>query len=530
MAVAYRSAVVQFGIAATPTFTRPEGVVAGDLLVAMFMSETTITAAAAGWTAQTERAGSYGSMMILTKPAGASEPTSYTFSVLTKGPDTVGILAAYSGVQRIRFAQASNVAAAATVLPFPAPPELIDNDLVVRVAAAFPITPSTTTSSIGSGGRIRFSTFELNNPTHPWLLDEPFATDRSLALTGGKGAITTATLVFGVEHRPNAPLLQSPGSQETINRNNINRFVWQHSDEDLDGQFSAELRYRVVGATTWTTVETSGPNQFLDFGAGTFAAAPYEWQVRTSDHAADGPYSASGFFTAANPPAGPTITAPINGQTVSEPSVVVKWTGTGSAFQVRSLADNAGVADTATVYYDSGTQVTGTRAWTVPLPVNSRFEHLQVREATSGLWGPYSSVRVLVSYTPPAKALGSLTSVQTVPSAYRFNDALALKMVTPTPTNGQPTPAYLNVHVEALDDGDQHRPVGLLVRIAAQLQAGVFTDHRVASGVRYGYRIETIAVNGTTSMSDLIVDDTGFPPQPPVEDNDPVEPTVTTVV
>lgn len=196
----------------------------------------------------------------------------------------------------------------------------------------------------------------------------------------------------------------------------------------------------------WTDVTTTTPNTYHDFASGTFAAGAYEWQVRTYDAVGlVGPYSASDFFTAAAAPSDLTITYPSNGGTVQQAERVDWSTPTQDSFQVRRVADNAGAADTATVYYDSGEVVSTTaRTQALTFETNDRYEHVQVRIKDAGLWSAWASVRVNVSYTPPPAPTVSLMALDD-------EGSLWVSISNPTPTGGQPSVEYNSVEV---NDGD----------------------------------------------------------------------------
>jgi hypothetical protein len=302
-----------------------------------------------------------------------------------------------------------------------------------------------------------------------------------------------AVLLSEVNTAPNAPLLVSPVGGVTIDRGVLQRFDWDFSDPDGgDSQSKYDLQYRAVGATTWTALTGTTPNTFHDFAAGTFAAGDYEWQVRTYDAAGlVGPYSASGFFTAATPPAGPTITDPVNGQTVGQTPYTVVWSyPTQEAYQLRTVADNAGVADPTIVYTDTGiVESTTVRSRSVGFPVNNRNEHVQVRVRDAGLWSPYTSVRVLVSYTPPAVPTA-------VVLASNSAGAISVSITNPTPAAGEPSVAYNDVlRRQTAVGGDG-------IRIAANKAAnGTHIDFTPASGVDYEYAVRAVADNGTASTS-----------------------------
>lgn len=288
---------------------------------------------------------------------------------------------------------------------------------------------------------------------------------------------------------PNAPGSLSPAGAVSIDRAVTQRFSWAFSDPNPgDTQSKFDLQYR-IGTGAWTTVTQTTPNNFYDFPPGTFVAGSYEWQVRTYDGlGAVGPWSSSAFFTAADVPGVPTITSPVNGGTVGTSNANLTWsTPSQTAYQVRKVADSAGAPDTATVYYDSGT-VTDSTARTAALafPVNSRFEHLQLRVLANGLWSSWASVRVMVSYTPPATPTLVLTP----------SDATAQIFVAithPTPTGTQPVVSFSDVH---------RREVGAAtdIRIATGV-ASSYTDRTPASGVAYEYQVVAHGANNVDALS-----------------------------
>lgn len=292
---------------------------------------------------------------------------------------------------------------------------------------------------------------------------------------------------------PNAPSLTAPADGATIDRNSTQRFDWDFSDPDAgDSQSKYDLRYRVVGTSTWTDVTGSTPDTFHDFAAGTFAAGNYEWQVRTYDaQGVVGPYSGSAFFTAADPTGVPTIADPTSGSTVSADPAMVSWSTAGGqdAYQLRRVADNAGSPDTTTVYYDTG-QVNSTTAWSasVPFETNNRYEHIQVRVLLDGLWSSWASIRVLVSYTPPAAPVVTL-------SVDNGTGSLWVDITNPTPGSGEPTAAYNAVEV---DDGDGWE------RKATMLQPNYGWRYWTpVSGRDYSgnVRVVTYGDNGTTTTT-----------------------------
>lgn len=338
------------------------------------------------------------------------------------------------------------------------------------------------------------TTFDTTGPDAPYISAKRGYSSSSIDWVWTDGTASPYSVRherFSLNTAPNAPTLTAPVAATTINRDATQRFSWTFSDPDAgDSQSKYDLRYRIVGAGTWTDTTGTTPNQFVDFAGGTFAAGSYEWQVRTYDAAGVvGPYSASAFFTAASAPATPTITAPVNGETLSAQEYTATWSAPSQdAYQLRTVADNAGAADTATVYTDSGTVVSTTaRSRLVTFAVNNRNEHVQLRVRVSGLWSSWASVRVLVSYTPPA--VPTIAVAANSPAA-----KIDITLSNPAPGAGQPTVASLDLLRREGGSGDG-------IRIATTLAAGVFSDLTPASGIAYEYKARAVATNGTTSES-----------------------------
>lgn len=308
---------------------------------------------------------------------------------------------------------------------------------------------------------------------------------------------------FTIQHNfaPNPATWVSPAAGATLDRAVAQRLDYDFNDPDPgDSQTKVDRRIRLQGAGTWTTSTATTASTFWDLAAGSLAAGNYEAQVLTYDSQglAATDWSASLLFTLADAPGAPTITAPVSGGTIASSSGLIAWSiGTQQAFQVRKLADNVGAAADASVpanvYYDSGEVVSTTaRDHALTFPVNSRYEHLQVRVKAAGLWSSWASIRVLVSFTPPAEPTITLTT----------SNATGSITVTPThpaPTGSQPTVASLDVYRRVRAVG------GVGVRIAAGKPASAaFTDYTPASGVDYEYQVQANGSNNTASVSQWV--------------------------
>lgn len=322
-------------------------------------------------------------------------------------------------------------------------------------------------------------------------------------ITNNGGSLTAAVYSAPLNHAPNAPTLTSPATGATIDRVITQRFAWTFSDPDTgDSQSAFDLQYRIVGGPTWTTVSGTTPNQFYDFAAATFAAGNYEWQVRTYDSAGSvGPWSSSSFFTAASAPPAPTITAPVNGSTVVQNTAVTWSTPNQSDYQVRRVADNAGAADTSTVYSDTGDVVDGiTRSLPLVFDTNNRWEHIQVRIKNAGLWSTWADARVQVSYTLPTVATFTMTPDPTTATR-------TLTITNPAPGGGVPATAYNDVYCRTAASStvlDTYRPYSATgTRIGTALATNTTWVDRTPAGdpVVYEYRVVSVATNQTTSDS-----------------------------
>lgn len=301
-----------------------------------------------------------------------------------------------------------------------------------------------------------------------------------------------ATFAFQETNQPpNAPVQTSPVGGAVIDRGLTLRFDWDFSDPDtVDSQSKYDLRYRVVGAPSWTTVTATTSNTFHDLAAGTLAAGDYEWQVRTYDALGIvGAYSASAFFTAGTPPTGPSITDPITGQTIPAASYNVVWSVPDQdAYQVRRVADLAGVADTGTVYSDTGTLTSvAARSYLLTFDTNNRWEHIQVRVEDAGLWSPWASVRVQVDFTEPPTPEAEVI-------AYNDTGRILVDITNPTPVGSEPAVSRNDIWRTSSVEGE--------MRVAVDVAAnGAFNDYAVASGVDYSYFIRAWGDNGTFADS-----------------------------
>ncbi|MDN4173910.1 hypothetical protein QWY28_13195 [Nocardioides sp. SOB77] len=314
--------------------------------------------------------------------------------------------------------------------------------------------------------------------------------------TGGPMVHGQFTFLLTDKNRPpNAPALATLVNGGAIDRGRPNRARHVFSDPNAgDSQSAFDIRWRPVGDANWTTVHAPVPNEFYDFPAGTFEAGGYERQVRTYDaQGLAGPWSTSGFFTAGDSPAGPSILYPIAGQQLEQNERVTWSTATQVAFQVRRVGDTGGAPDESVVYYDSG-RIASVEARFLPLvfETNGRAEHVQVRVEYGDLWSPWVSVGVEVSYTPPPTPSFTIAADPKTAS-------LTVTLFNPLPAGDDPPASYNDVYVTEPVDG-----VLVEQRRATRLpQNTTWRYWTPISGHDYSaaFRVVAVAANGTTASS-----------------------------
>lgn len=440
----------------------PSGYAAGHALLVGI--ETTNASASSGtitpptgWTligAVTVAGSGSTKLRVYYKYATGSEGSTQTFVVpIATGQDYPWVSLAYSGTAPNYYTEAGNysTSGSGSVASWTSPTY---NTNVAEVPVSIWLGFDVISKDGGS---------TLRSPS---LSTNPIALDRAAGPGTTSGTTLTRTLPLGsfaaitvglrpVNSAPYAPTLVSPtgGGSVDVAASNVFYFSFADPDSDLprpEGQNKYEIRYRVVGAPSWTTLTPAATtNQFHTFAAATFTAgSDYEWQVRTYDLAVVvGDWSASGFFTGRNAPASPTITDPTLDEEITAHTADLDWTSTPqTSYQVRKVADTAGSPDTTVVYYDSGTIADAVvRTASLSFPVNNRTEHLQVRVWDGFLWSAWSSVRVDVAFIPPPDPTFTISTDADTAS-------LVIDITNPTPVGDEPDPVLNNVYID--DGGD----------------------------------------------------------------------------
>lgn len=311
--------------------------------------------------------------------------------------------------------------------------------------------------------------------------------------SASKGALIVG--LRAADYPPNAPALTVNASGGTLDRARTIRLGWAFdSPNAIDSQSAYDLRYRLTGDTSWTTVTAMTTNTFRDFVGGTFAAGDYEWQVQYYGALgkASG-WSTSGFFTAADAPDGPTITYPIDGQTLDQFETMAWSVPAQDVYQIRRVADDAGDPDPDAIYEDTG-EVTDSTDRSLPLnfSVNNRTEHVQLRVKVDDLWSEWDDVRVDVDYTEPPAPSRIL-----YPNGAPLRSSLLVVIDNPAPAGDDPAAVYNDVYVDD-GNGPERRATGVATN-------GSWLYETPVSGRDYSLPgrlwVLAVAANGTTSSS-----------------------------
>lgn len=441
-------------------------------------------------------------------PAGTVITVTFTSNPARRGV----ILAEFSGVEKIVRGTEGEATSAISYAAATTGPEAVRGDLILGVgaqyAAAFANYIAADTDTVGGAWQTAAALNVRLNGVDPNGLD--LTLQYKIATAAGAqtydvqgkttGAVSTTNrkvvaLAVGLQSSnvaPNAPTLVTMTDGSTIDRARTNRARHAFSDPNPDDSQSAfDHRYRKVGAGSWITSYHETPNEFVDFPPGTFDLDEYERQVLPYDALGvpAGSWSASGFFTAGDPPDGPSITHPIDGATFEQMQLVTWSAPNQDKYRIRRVADDAGEPDESTIYYDSGEVAnTVTRSVVVECETNNRDEHIQVQVKFAGLWSEWISVGGEVSFSPPP-----------VPTFLIYPDAgsgsVLVAITNPAPVGDEPSASYNDVYV---DDGNGWE------RRATELSTNTSWRYwRPPSGRDWtaSIRVVAVAANGSTSSS-----------------------------
>ena len=206
--------------------------------------------------------------------------------------------------------------------------------------------------------------------------------------------------------------------------------TWQYGSRDSSEQSAYEIRWRLLGASSWNTVRrTSSDVSEHVFAAGVLEPGMIEWQVRTwGAHADPSPWSTPQLTRIAQAPS-VTFNRPTPG--VLAASRVDPWwdffdpEGEGQARWRVTITDDQG----SEVWDGFGRSTTVARP-DVTLEDGRSYTFTVSARAASGLWSEPDVVTVQVEYPPPP--LGALTAEWLPDSA-----AVMLTVAVPAAKSGE---------------------------------------------------------------------------------------------
>lgn len=154
--------------------------------------------------------------------------------------------------------------------------------------------PTTVSSGyVASGAAATYNLTGLATDTQYWVRAQ--AQD-----SPGLTSAFSSGVSFWTNRTPLAPTLNQPFNGEVFDTSIQQTFSWTFNDPDAgDTQAGVTVRYRPVGAGTWSTITPAPTSTTTTFGPGFFTPnTTYEWQVQTTDAGGlTGPFSASSTFS-----------------------------------------------------------------------------------------------------------------------------------------------------------------------------------------------------------------------------------------
>ena len=314
---------------------------------------------------------------------------------------------------------------------------------------------------------------------------------KELAETGRKGAyfeavggpFTTNHIYIEIEgdfdnHRPTPT---RPVGGEVQNLQETIRFRWNHNS--LLNQESFELRYRVTGSSSWTTVQEDTNNSYYDLPPNTLTTNEYEWQVRTtSEYDFVSPWSLAQVFYAAHVPPSPVFMTPIEGETIGISDLHIEWDSIDQDRYEFELLDSDN-----NIIWSVAKLSTSQEISIDNILENNQSYTLRLRVGQPGsLASSWTEINISVDYTAPALPILTLTPDKETGS-------IEVDIHNPPPTGTEPTPTHQELFRR--EDG------GGWIKLANLLPNSKYVDYTPASGKTYDYRVIVYGDNDTSITS-----------------------------
>lgn len=264
---------------------------------------------------------------------------------------------------------------------------------------------------------------------------------------------------------PLKPQNLTPSSNYLANTN-INRFDWDYITDINDTQAKFDLKWRLVGNPTWTTVTQTTSNTYYDMPANTLPSGQIEWTVNTyNSYNEISPTSDITRFYCVGAPSIPTVS--IN--PIARP--FISWSS------AQQKAFDLNIFDSLNNLIYERVNQAGVGVFTHQVKdflVDGDYE-LKIRVRNEyGFFSPWSNTPFTISSIKPTKPTLTITSNQDANTlAVTFN-----------------TPNYL-VYRKAEDETSY--------RLIAKSNLGTYLDKTIKSGVLYSYFVRAY---NTTAFND----------------------------
>lgn len=233
------------------------------------------------------------------------------------------------------------------------------------------------------------------------------------------------------EYRPATSQVADPSEPVVL--------AWTHASVDTTPQSAYSLRWRLTGATAWTTVaKTASVTSSRTFPAGTWEpGAVVEWQVQTwGGHADASPWSATSTFTAA---ARPTVAISAPGEEIDTSRATASWAYYQEAGRPQSQWALTLTRDGQQVEVRSGSGATDSLALTSTLADGVTYALTVEVLSADGLWSAPDTRAFTVTYaSPPAAVVAGVFDPE--------QGAMVLSIDTPAPDEGEPPAVSVDLY------------------------------------------------------------------------------------
>ena len=261
-----------------------------------------------------------------------------------------------------------------------------------------------------------------------------------------------------------------------------------HCPVDSSAQTAGNLRYRVTGTTTWTTVAL-GTSGTYTLPAGTLSnGSDYEFQAQTAGmNGVLSSWSSSVVVSGATNPV-MTLTAPGAGATVNTGVVTVTWTysdGSGrpqAGYRIQLLVGGDQV-DGIEGSGSGGSWVSGPLTNATSYTLNGQVQN------SAGLWSTVATLAFNTVFPPP-----STPSV--VATFDQDTGAATLTITNPAPGGGEVAAVANNIYRN-----------GVLIAAGVDVNA-TYTDPVPPLGSSVTYRVEAVSASPSTANVTATIDTT----------------------